>query len=154
MTSNRRAPSAPRIRSLRQSECLAIIRRRNVGRLAFSFHDRVDIVPIHYAYSGGWLFARTSHGAKMTTIAHAPWVAFEVDEVHDVFNWKSVVVHGTIYTVERDAGRPEARLWAAGIEALRAVVPETGTADDPVPERSLVFGIHIDRMTGRAARPA
>lgn len=154
MTAARHVPGAPRIRAMRQSECLSMLRRHNVGRLAFSFHDRVDIAPIHYVYSEGWLFARTAHGAKMTTVAHVPWVAIEVDDVHGVFEWKSVVVHGTIYTMQRDAGPTEARLWRNAISALRRVVPETGTADDPVPWRSLVFGIHIDRMTGRAARPA
>ena len=154
MTTTHRAPAAPRIRAMRQSECLSMIRRHNVGRLAFTFHDRVDIEPIHYVYSDGWLFARTSHGAKMQTIAHVPWVALEVDDVHDVFEWKSVVVHGTIYTMERDAGPTEAELWAKGIEALKRVVPETGSGKDPVPWRSLVFGIHIDRMTGRVSRPA
>ena len=131
-----------------------MLRRHHVGRLAFTFHDRVDITPIHFAYLDGWLFARTSQGAKMETIAHVPWVAFEIDEVHDVFHWKSVVVHGTIYTMEPDASRTEGRLWAKGIEALKSVVPETGSANDPVPWRSLVFGIHVDRMTGRASKPA
>jgi len=154
MTTTRHATAAPHIRTLRQSECLALIRRHNVGRMAFTFHDRVDIAPIHYAYSDGWLFARTSQGTKMTTIAHVPWVAFEVDEVQDVFDWKSVVAHGTIYTMAPDAGHAEAHLWEKGIEALKAVVPETGSPDDPVPGRSLVFGIHIDRMTGRASRPS
>jgi nitroimidazol reductase NimA-like FMN-containing flavoprotein (pyridoxamine 5'-phosphate oxidase superfamily) len=144
-----RGRAAPHITEMSAATCLALLRRHSVGRMAFSFHDRVDITPIHYVYSDGWLFARTSHGAKMTTLQHAPWVAFEVDEFDGVFDWRSVVVHGTAYTVERDGSATEARLWSRGIELLRRIVPETGTDDDPVPFRTLVFGIHVDAMTGR-----
>ena len=150
----RRAVAPPRIRKMRPASCLALLRRHVVGRLAFSFHDRVDITPIHYIFCDGWLFARTSHGAKMTTIRHMPWVAFEVDEVSGVFDWRSVVVHGTVYTMERDGGPTEARLWRTGIELLQRIVPGTGSDDDPVPFRSLVFGIHVDSIAGRASSSA
>ena len=150
----RKKPSprkAPVIRTMRPASCLALLRRNAVGRIAFSFRDRVDITPIHYVHSGGWLFARTSHGAKMTIMRHSPWVAFEVDEVDTLFDWRSVVVHGTVYTMAPDAGRTEVALWERGVAALRQLIPETASADDPVPYRSLVFGIHIDSMTGRSS---
>jgi len=38
------------IRDLERSEIEMIVSRNNVGRLAFTFHDRVDIEPIHYIY--------------------------------------------------------------------------------------------------------
>ena len=139
----------PNIRKMSAASCLALLRRETVGRMAFSFHDRVDITPIHYVYANKWLFARTSHGAKMTTIAHVPWVALEVDEVQSVFEWKSVVVHGTVYLAERDAGPVEAQRWRKGIELLKRIVPGTGTTHDPVAFRSLVFGIHVDSLSGR-----
>ena len=141
----------PKIRKMSAASCLALLRREIVGRMAFSFHDRVDITPIHYVYANRWLFARTSHGAKMTTIAHAPWVALEVDEVKSVFEWQSVVVHGTVYLAERDAGPIEARRWLTGIALLKRIVPGTGTTHDPVAFRSLVFGIHIESISGRVS---
>ena len=142
---------APRVTVMSEAECLALLRRHHVGRMAYSLNDRVDITPIHYVYSDGWLFARTSHGGKMDVLAVAPYVAFEVDEVDDVFDWRSVVVHGTVYRMERDGSPHDAANWARGIELLRAVVPETGTDDDPVPYRSLVFGIYVHSVTGRSS---
>ena len=143
------ALTIPKIRKMSAASCLALLRHESVGRMAFSFHDRVDITPIHYVYANKWLFARTSHGEKMMTIAHAPWVALEVDEVNGVFEWKSVVVHGTVYLAERDGGPVEARRWRTGIELLKRIVPGTGTTHDPVAFRSLVFGIHVDSLSGR-----
>ncbi len=147
----RRSPS-PQIREMRPAECLALLRRHAVGRMAFSFHDRVDLLPIHYVYSDGWLFARTSAGRKMTTLAHAPWVAFEVDDVQSIFDWKSVIVHGTFYTMAPNGAATEARLWEKGVASLKRLIPATGTDADPVAYRSLVFGIHIDDVSGRVSR--
>ena len=141
----------PRIVTMTPDACRALLMRHHVGRMAFSFHDRVDIAPIHYVFSDGWVFARTSHGAKMEVLAHAPWVAFEVDEIDGVFDWRSVVAHGTVHTMEREGNASDREHWASGIELLRQVVPETGTADDPVPYRSLVFGIYVHSVTGRAS---
>lgn len=142
---------APVIRTMRRATCVALLQRHAVGRMAFSFHDRVDITPIHYVFADGWLFARTSHGAKLTTLRHSPWVAFEVDEVEGIFDWRSVVARGTAYAMRPDAGRVEAARWNRAVAQLRRLIPETATPIDPVPFRSVVFGIHIDSMTGRAS---
>jgi nitroimidazol reductase NimA-like FMN-containing flavoprotein (pyridoxamine 5'-phosphate oxidase superfamily) len=87
---------------------------------------------------------RSAEGSKLTALAHNPYVAFEVDDVRDPLNWKSVVVRGTMYLLD-DAERQRA------IRALREVLPDTLTPDDPTPERDVVYGIHIDEMSGRIA---
>jgi len=141
----------PHISAMSEAACLAMLQRHAVGRMAYSLHDRVDITPIHYVFADGWLFARTSHGAKMTTIEHSPWVAFEVDEIESVFEWRSVVVHGSAHMMPRDGSPLDAQHWSRGVELLRSIVPATGTANDPVPYRTLVFGIYVDAITGRAS---
>src|SRR3954467_9300272 len=100
--------SLPKFRELRPPESRALLRRSRVGRLAFTFKDRVDVEPIGYVFSGDWLYARTSPGAKLLKLAHHPWVAFEIDEVVGPFDWKSVVVHGTAYGLDgRGTDSPE-----------------------------------------------
>src|SRR5690349_4335455 len=73
--------ASPTFRELTPAESRALLGRHNVGRIAYSFHDRVDVQPIHYVVSGDWLYGRTSRGEKFLTLAHNPWCAFEVDEV-------------------------------------------------------------------------
>ena len=150
-TAKRAGVTAPVFRAMRPAACEALLRRHVVGRLAFSFRDRVDIVPIHYVLDGDWLFARTSRGAKMTTMRHSPYVAFEVDEVDGIFDWRSVVVHGTMYEITPGVRGAEGERWRRGIAALRKLIPKTATEGDPVPFRSIVFGVHIDSMTGRSS---
>lgn len=141
-------------RELTPDECRALLARRTVGRLAYTFHDRVGIEPLHYAYEDGRVYGRTSPGSKLTTLAHHPWVAFEVDEVAGVFEWRSVVARGTFYRIERDGTAAQRASWQRAVQLLGAIVPGMLTPADPVPFRDVVFYIHVDEMTGRAAMPA
>ena len=142
----------PSFRRLTLAESRALIRRNSVGRLAFINHNEVDIEPIHYVFDGKWLFGRTSEGTKLHALSHSPYVAFEVDEVKGVFDWSSVVVHGTYYLLRDDATALSDRRTAARARSLlRNVVPQTLRAGDPVPFRQVVFGIFIARIEGRAA---
>jgi len=141
----------PVFRELDRGEIEEILARNNVGRLAFSLHDRVDIEPINYVFDSGWIYGRTSHGTKLSTIAHHRWVAFEVDEVHGIFQWSSVVIKGAFYLIDADTSIQQDPAFNRGVELLRALIPQTLTANDPTPFRNSVFRIHLDEVTGRAA---
>ena len=145
--------SGPTFRTLDRTECERVLSRNHVARVAFSFHDKVDIEPVHYVYDHGDMFGRTSPGSKLTTLAHNHWLAVEVDEVDGLFDWRSVVVHGSFYTPSAEVPGAESDARARGLELLRALIPETGTGDDPVPFRTIVFQIHVESMTGRESLP-
>jgi len=144
--------SQPRFGELNREECERLLDRNHMGRIAFSFHDRVDIAPIHYVYANGWIYGRTSHGSKLTTIAHHRWVAFEVDECESIFDWRSVVVKGSFDIVDPATSTTEDPAFRHGVNLLRTLIPETLTGSDPVPFRQSVFRIHLDEVTGREAR--
>ena len=88
--------TGPHIRDLTREESFAILGAGNVGRIAFTLHDRVDIAPINYVRDGQWIFGRTSTGAKLGMLLHNPWCAFETDEVRGLFDWTSVVSRNRI----------------------------------------------------------
>jgi uncharacterized protein len=143
--------SRPTFSELPRQECVELLRRSHVGRLAFTFHDRVDIEPISYVYSEDWLYGRTSPGTKLATVRHHPWVAFEVDEVEGHFDWRSVVIHGAMYCLEPDGGDRERETYTKAVELLRHVNAEALTSGDPTPFRTTIFRIHVDDMVGRRA---
>ena len=77
----------------RGGRCLALLARNHVGRLAYAHHSHVQIEPLNYVYADGWLYGRTSPGAKLDATGESWWpVAFEVDEIDSLFSWRSVVV--------------------------------------------------------------
>ena len=90
----------PVFKKLSATASRAFLRTSSVGRLGFLNRGRVDIQPVHYATRADWLFLRSAEGSKLTALAHNPYVAFEVDDVRDPLNWKSVVVRGTMYLLD------------------------------------------------------
>jgi Predicted flavin-nucleotide-binding protein len=139
------------IRELTADEMHDMLTRNHVGRIAFSFHDRVDIRPIHYVYNDGWLYGRTSPSEKLVTLQHNQWVAFEVDEVQGPFDWQSVVAHGSFYRLTEDEALHQRELREEALRLIRDVAPDALRATDPVPFRTELFAIAIDHLTGRAA---
>ena len=140
----------PIIRELKGDEAQALLARNHVGRIAFSQHDRVDVEPVHYVYDAPWIFGRTSAGAKLLTLAHNQWCAFETDDVRGMFDWKSVVVKGPF--------SPHGSAFASwdydrAVAALREILPSTLTDDDPMPHRDVVFGVHASEIFGRCSEP-
>jgi len=139
----------PDIRELKGDEAQALLVRNNVGRIAFAYRDRVDIEPLHYVYDAPWIFGRTSAGAKLLTLGHNQWCAFETDEVRGIFDWESVVAKGPFSAqgskfASWDLDRAPA--------ALRRLLPSTMTSEDPTPHRDIVFGIHASEISGRGCR--
>ena len=139
---------------LPRAGALELLMRHHVGRIAFTFHDRVDIEPISYLFHDGWLYARTSPGTKLAVVRHNPWVAFEVDEIESRFDWRSVVIHGTIYFLDPSGGDRDRENYATALELMRTVDADVLTTTDPVPHRSTLFRIHADQIIGRASRTA
>lgn len=143
--------SAPLIEALSVTKCEEILARNSVGRLAFSVHGRVNVVPVHFVYDKKWVYGRTSPGGKLLQILRNRRVTFEVDEHAALFDWRSVVVHGTFYVIEQSAENAAVFKHAVGL--LRKLLPETLTASDPVPFRSHLFRINAAEISGRAASP-
>lgn len=76
-------------------ECLQLLSRRDIGRVALVVEGKPQIFPVNYVVRSGAIVFRTAPGTKMSYAPGSP-VAFEVDEYIPVAGtgW-SVVVHGT-----------------------------------------------------------
>jgi nitroimidazol reductase NimA-like FMN-containing flavoprotein (pyridoxamine 5'-phosphate oxidase superfamily) len=139
----------PTYRHLTLEESHALLTSNNLGRLAFTLHDRVDIQPINYVCEGDWIFGRTSEGSKLATLRHHPWCAFEVDEVRGLFDWSSVVVKGSFSILDPKLG--SLHTYQRATSLLWNLVPGTFSAGDPAPQRNVVFGIFAHEVSGRSA---
>ena len=138
-------------RELSPDEVEVVLARNEVARIAFAFHDRVDVEPIHYVYDDHWLYGRTSPGRKLHTLAHHSWIAVEVDEIEGPLDWRSVVIHGRFYIIDPDHS-PEAEAeYRHALGVLRTVDPDALTEHDPVPFRNVLFRISMDEVRGREA---
>ncbi len=146
--------SRPQFSVRSRAQIDALLARQHVGRLAFTYRDRVDIEPIHYVFAGGWIYVRTEPGTKLATVSHNPWVALEVDEVRGLFDWESAVVRGRLEVLRDDQHASAQLRYQEGLAALRTLVPETLTENDPTPARRVLCGLFVDEAEGRRAEPA
>lgn len=97
-------------------------------------------------------YGRTSEGEKITTLEHNRWVAFEVDEVEDIFNWRSVVVHGSFWKLHPQGSPHAEELWTHAADLVSRIVPGALTDRDPVAFRHALFRIAVGDASGREAR--
>lgn len=142
----------PTFDTLSHEEAEAILARHHIGRLAFSFRDRVDIQPISYVYDAGAIICRTGPGAKLTTLERSPWIAFQVDEVDGPFDWRSVVAFGTVYPLDAEGGARAQDTYARSLALFRTIAPDALAEGDPAPFRTVLLRIHVHEIHGRSAR--
>jgi uncharacterized protein len=139
-------------RSLDRHEVELLLSKHHTGRMAFAFHDKITIALVNYVYADGWIYARMEQGPALTTLRHHQWVAFEVDELKTVFDWRAVTVHGSVQFLSDDRSSPEWRDFNRAAELIRAQVPSVLTSADPLPERTQIYRIHVDELVGRESR--
>jgi nitroimidazol reductase NimA-like FMN-containing flavoprotein (pyridoxamine 5'-phosphate oxidase superfamily) len=144
----RRSRHQPSFRSLSPGECRAILGRNCFGRLAHALYDHVGIEPLQYVYRENAIWGRTAPGTKTRVVERNPRVAFQVDEVESAFQWRSVVARGEFEILSAVGPEQRLRAWRRGLELVRELVPETFTADDPVPFRTIIFRIAITTASG------
>ena len=142
------------IRALSADECQALLSAHNVGRLAYAYKQRVDIEPLHYVADGEWLYLRTSHGTKVAMLEHQPWVALEVDAIRGMFDWESVVVHGSVQVLDPTDGPDAETRWQHAVDTFRRIVPEAFALGDPTPRRGVMLRVHMSHVEGRATAGA
>lgn len=83
-----------KVEAMPADEIDALLRRQTFGHLGCSYDDHPYVVPMHYAYDGQDLYFLTTEGTKTGFIAANPEVCFQVEEVIDASNWRSVMIVG------------------------------------------------------------
>jgi uncharacterized protein len=80
---------------LSREECLSLLRRAHIGRVAISVDALPAVLPVNFTILGEDVVFRTNPGAKLDAALANNVVAFEVDEVDPVYQtgW-SVLVQG------------------------------------------------------------
>lgn len=80
--------------TLTTPEIERLLKKEVVGRIGCRTGDRVYVVPISYVYDGECIYCHTHEGLKVEAMRKNPKVCFEVDHLHDMANWQSIIVQG------------------------------------------------------------
>ncbi|WP_295125067.1 pyridoxamine 5'-phosphate oxidase family protein [uncultured Chitinophaga sp.] len=128
------------------------------GRIGYLDEGRVCIVPVSYAFNGEYLVMHSREGRKIKAMRKHPEVCFEVDEVQDQGNWKSVVLWG-LYEEVTDVKERYYAMKNLITRLLHVKVSETlaihdHALDEPqnagaVEKRPVIYRIRIKEKSGR-----
>ncbi len=142
--------------SLDDKQIEEVLMRQILGRIGCSSGGVTYIVPISYAYDGIYVYGHTGKGMKIDVMRQNPDVCFEVEEMKDMANWKSVIAWGKFEEVTDQAQR-KAGLQLLVDRVLPLISSETTHLSPqwpfPVNDintiKGILFRIKLEKKTGR-----
>jgi uncharacterized protein len=90
-----------KVKDMAMGEMQALLLRVGFGHLGCTRDDHPYVVPMHYAYDGQDIYFFTTEGTKTEFIAANSEVCFQVEEITDASNWRSVMVIGQAQKLTR-----------------------------------------------------
>lgn len=144
------------IHEMTEAECRHALERATVGRLACARDNQPYVVPIHFAFDGGYVYGFTTLGQKTEWMRSNPLVCFEMDELTCDCQWTSIVVFGRYEELPDAPEYGAARIQAYAFLQKRAMWWEPAyisqdQRDQPHSLTPIFYRIHIDKMTGHRA---
>ena len=82
------------VAELNETEIDEFIYSQVIGRVGCYADGKVYVTPITYAYDGEYIYGYTREGKKIKMMRKNPEVCFEIDQMYNMFEWKSVVIEG------------------------------------------------------------
>ena len=142
--------------SLDDKQIEEVLMRQILGRIGCSYGGVTYIVPISYAYDGIYIFGHTDEGMKIDVMRQNPDVCFEVEEMKDMANWKSVIAWGKFEEVT-DLAQRKIGLQLLVDRVLPLITSETTHLSPQWPFplndistiKGIVFRIKLEKKTGR-----
>ena len=144
------------IGSLNKYQIDAFLRCEVTGRIGCSADGKTYVVPITYVYDGEAIYAHTREGMKTSMMRKNPQVCFEVDHIHNLANWQSVIIFGKYEELKGKVAEEVLQMIANRIHPVstsETSVPRHGlerphstTASD---SEMVVFRIKIKQATGK-----
>lgn len=142
-----------RLRELSPIEINTLLEKESYAHLGCYAHGELYVTPITYVYQDGFIYSHSLMGKKIEMMRANPKVCVQVEEVHSIFNWRSVIIHGHFEEL-RDGIEPVQalrllKLKIAELEHARGATPMEIELD-AILSPAKIYRIRIDKMTGRA----
>lgn len=133
-----------------------LLRDGIIGHLGCYANDNIYVVPISYAYDGQYIYCHTREGMKVQMMRKNPKVCFQVEEIKNMANWKSVIVLGKFEELEGGRERKVAiqTLLDRALPIISSITTHLGkewpfSPDDIKEIKGIVFRIKIEKKSGR-----
>jgi uncharacterized protein len=137
------------MRVLQEGEAKELLSTCKIGRLGCVDNGEPYVVPINYVLEDGKIYSHSLPGRKIDALRAHPRACLQVDEIHNDFEWRSVIAYGDFEEIRTPSDR------RCVLSKLLARFPlltpvESVMARDASALDSVVFCIRIVRITGVA----
>lgn len=142
--------------SLSDLQIQTVLQSGLIGRIGCHADGLTYVVPISYAYDGKYIYCHTEEGKKLTIMRKNPRICFQVDEMRDMGNWKSVILQGIFeeLTAPQDINHAVQTLVGRYLPVVSSVTTHLGKfwpfqQEDYSDLDGIVFRIRIVEQSGR-----
>jgi nitroimidazol reductase NimA-like FMN-containing flavoprotein (pyridoxamine 5'-phosphate oxidase superfamily) len=146
-----------RVIEISQEECVELLERVSIGRLACSLDDQPYIVPVAFSCERDSIYIFSTFGKKIKWMRQNPKVCLQADEIESRSSWTSVVVTGTYlelsetqYPAQREHALEQLTQFA---EWWRNPLAQRREQTSDLAIESVFFRIDIKSMSGLRGMP-
>jgi nitroimidazol reductase NimA-like FMN-containing flavoprotein (pyridoxamine 5'-phosphate oxidase superfamily) len=133
-----------------------LLKSQVVGRLGCHHEGRTYVVPITFAYDGEAVYGHSGDGLKLRMMRANPLVCFEVDQMDDLANWRSMIAWGVfeeLHGSEAEAGMSILIRRLSPLMVSETSQPSHGMSSaGHGPRHAVIYRIRLDERTGRFER--
>jgi nitroimidazol reductase NimA-like FMN-containing flavoprotein (pyridoxamine 5'-phosphate oxidase superfamily) len=148
---------------LNETRINEVLENSIVGRLGYTNGERIFIIPISYFfYNRKYIIAHSREGQKIEILRKNPVVCLEVDLIHNLSNWESVILWGKYEEITSQPDRHYAldllirKINQQKIKEMQVAYSEQSEVDEstvlPDREKSIVYRIKVENKSGRFER--
>ncbi len=146
------------IKNMETSECLQLLGENYIGRLAYISGGTPYINPITYFHDAEekCILSYSAPGYKIEAMERHRSVAFQVDDIRSIQQWRSVLVHGNYEELDGSTAKKYLHRFAEGVQ--HNIAQKEGEAPKFIQDFSsrlqerkipIVYRIHITDITGK-----
>lgn len=81
-----------------------VLNSQTIGRIACIDEGKLYVVPISYAFEHGYIYGHSMYGLKIKIMRNNPRVCFQVDDIENMTNWRSVIAWGEYEEMKEEDG--------------------------------------------------
>ena len=126
-----------------------------VGHIGCHDMEETYVVPITYVYDGDSIIGHSAVGKKISMMRSNPRVCFQVNEMADMGNWKSVIAWGLYEELKGEEGTSAITKFVKKLAPLMPSETSRPTHGfnlekfNPQEMKSIIFRIRLGKKTGR-----
>jgi len=132
---------------LTQDQIEQVLHAEVIGRIGCHSEGLTYVVPVTFAYDGQRIIVHSAEGMKLQMMRSNPSVCFQVDQIQDMANWRSVILWGEFRELEDIEAAQGMGLLIERIRVLNS--DETSYYQAKGPMKATVYEIRIGQKTGR-----